>query len=699
MASTSKAHPSIQRLNNAYVQVPVSPLSLTTYRSLKAPILSASSMKLKENTPLRPLQFTTIPSMSHKRKRSDCDSIHDGPLSVVKKAKLVVPDGTPSKARSQPIVPTANACPDFPNGYVYCHQCSKKRDILTTIQCNIMKHCQTKGKGTGERHCVNKYCKGCLKRKYNEDFDVLQGCTKTGSASFFTCPRCRGVCNCWKCKKTLGIEATSLPGSHPNIPVLPKTAKVEKKPQVQTARTKAKDILKPTKKVLPQLKWTPVPSTITQAQAEERIFIREFALRFADIMGPSIAKSSLEELGFIAGKINSDEDVDMLAWVSGPCVKGLVLGLLGLLAKDHETDIAQEIKTAIKTIRSAGVNLNKMWLNLVVLRDNVASLFSSTASTSHAEPSVWVPLTFPDPSPAPLSATQHVRSLRNVRSVTSSGDIVNVVHTAQMIPVIISLIHLVLETAIVREEIDQGIRNARDVARDAKEATRIENERWDKERKNMEDISKDKDKAKRKAHKDRISDINNVVKLTAQGFTPRFSILGMDNEGRTYYALSPGVQEREIAFEYLEVVSIEKATKLKKKGRILTAEDRREMKEWSWFVGVWGKKPPSDGQSENLQPAKKLLDNVDTSDEMEDGEEVAEKWWGFWEHEEITRLADWITIKSKLGDEEDTQVEDKKDPAKMQLKHLVTQLKDYATLLEWRVRDDKFNINDAPALE
>lgn len=133
-----------------------------------------------------------------------------------------------------------------------------------------------------------------------------------------------------------------------------------------------------------------------------------------------------------------------------------------------------------------------MWLNLVVLRDNIASLFSSTASTSDAESSVWVPLTLPDPLPAPLSAAQNTRSLRSVRPVGVSEDIVNVVYTAQMIPVIISLIHSVLGTANIREEIDQGVRDARDIARDAKEATRIENDRWNKERKDMENISKDK---------------------------------------------------------------------------------------------------------------------------------------------------------------------------------------------------------------
>jgi hypothetical protein len=190
------------------------------------------------------------------------------------------------------------------------------------------------------------------------------------------------------------------------------------------------------------------------------------------------------------------------------------------------------------------------------------------------------------------------------------------------------------------------------------------------------------------------------VKLTTHGFTPRFSILGMDNEGRTYYALSPGVQEREVAFEYLEVVSADKPRKLKK-GRTLTAEDRSGMKEWSWFVSVWGKKPLSEGRSKNPQPAKNDTNN---SDEEED---EAEKWWGFWEPEEIIKVADWISIKSKLEDKEIQagEPEDgifsqtKKDPAKVQLKHLVTQLKDYAALLEWRARENKYSISDTPALE
>jgi len=122
------------------------------------------------------------------------------------------------------------------------------------------------------------------------------------------------------------------------------------------------------------------------------------------------------------------------------------------------------------------------------------------------------------------------------------------------------------------------------------------------------------------------------------------------------------------------------------------------MKEWSWFVSVWGKKLLSDGQSENPQPAENDTNNSDKEDE----DEETEKWWGFWEPEEIVKVADWISIKSKLEDEEihaggpedSISSQTKENPAKVQLKHLVTRLRDYAALLEWRARENKFSISD-----
>jgi len=61
-----------------------------------------------------------------------------------------------------------------------------------------------------------------------------------------------------------------------------------------------------------------------------------------------------------------------------------------------------------------------------------------------------------------------------------------------MIPVLVSLMHQLLETAIIREAFDQGAKDAKDMTRDAKEATRIESERWEKERNAMEVAPKDK---------------------------------------------------------------------------------------------------------------------------------------------------------------------------------------------------------------
>ena len=166
--------------------------------------------------------------------------------------------------------------------------------------------------------------------------------------------------------------------------------------------------------------------------------------------------------------------------------------------------------------------------------------------------------------------------------------------------------------------------------------------------------------------------IENALKIMASSFAPRFTPLGTDEDGRIYYALSPGVAEREAALEYLVAASSEKQAKLKKKGRVLTMEERGDMQEWSWFVAVWGKPYPKAGRTDNSD---------------EDGDES--KWYGFYEPEEINRLAEWISVKSNLEDEGNTQVP---RPRTEHLKRLVAELKDYATLLDWRARDDKYTL-------
>lgn len=208
------------------------------------------------------------------------------------------------------------------------------------------------------------------------------------------------------------------------------------------------------------------------------------------------------------------------------------------------------------------------------------------------------------------------------------------------------------------------------------------------------------------AHKDRIADIENAVKIVEASFAARFVTLGSDNDGRVYYVLSPGVAEREAAFEYLQIASSDKMVKLKKRGRVLAPEDRKEMREWSWFVAVWGTRPHT-SQSQSM-PRKDQRMNVDGAENSETGEddedELVPKWWGFCDVEDIKNLAEWISIKSGIEDKDDNlrphaspltstssvSSNKPKQPRIEQLKKLVGNLREYAELLQWRTREDKY---------
>jgi len=144
------------------------------------------------------------------------------------------------------------------------------------------------------------------------------------------------------------------------------------------------------------------------------------------------------------------------------------------------------IKATTKELRKGGMNLSKIWFALHTLRAETADLISH--DSTNAEAAGEKPLTFPDPRPPSLPAT----AARSLRSIRVSTDTINVFQPSQMIPVVISLIHTALETIIIREELDQGHKDNKDYGRDAKEAMKIENERWEEERKTIEVRVKDK---------------------------------------------------------------------------------------------------------------------------------------------------------------------------------------------------------------
>lgn len=127
----------------------------------------------------------------------------------------------------------------------------------------------------------------------------------------------------------------------------------------------------------------------------------------------------------------------------------------------------------------------------------------------------------------------------------------------------------------------------------------------------------------------------------AYGSTARFGPLGTDDEGRVYYALTPGLGEREAAAALIYGESQSKRSK-KIVGGVssLDEKERESLTSWSWFVAVWGKKP-----------AGAVLED---EEELDDGEE---KWWGFSRPQQIKELAQWIASKHGLDGVEEDDVE------------------------------------------
>jgi hypothetical protein len=204
-----------------------------------------------------------------------------------------------------------------------------------------------------------------------------------------------------------------------------------------------------------------------------------------------------------------------------------------------------------------------------------------------------------------------------------------------------------------------------------------------------------------------MTSIENALKIIGSRFAPRFTTLGTDDDGRVYYALSPGVAEREAALEYVEAAASGKVTRLKKKGRALSVDERKEMRDWSWFIAVWGTKPPS--LVKNTAAAEKMaVDGAESSDEENVDDESVPRWWGFWDVEEITKLADWISVKFDVEDErEDLAGRDslstasigsaslsgnRRQPHMEQLRRLVGHLRDYGALLQWRAGNDGYTL-------
>ncbi|KAI0320792.1 hypothetical protein OF83DRAFT_1081399 [Amylostereum chailletii] len=653
-----------------------------------------------------------------------------------KKLKVSAIDGK-SKASSKQGLKgePSNSSEEFPNGFFYCHQCAKKRDACEGLQCTF------KNTASGpDLRCKAKYCKPCLRNRYGEDMEaVLQrgsnvkakendGHVREGYV--FKCPRCNDNCNCRTCRKAKGLPPTGnltlvakragvesvatmlvdnanstgiLPGKGKQIADLPKrprVPKVKKKPPVPATKGKAapaavlaterktKRLPARKSKPLPLLRWEslPVPSTFTIDHALPRLEIYEFCLRFASLLGMS--RQHLDELEEISGRRNFDEDGDEedvsveMGWVTETCARSILTGLLGLI-EDGDVFTSTEaksgvlaVKTTIKDIKASGANLTRMWGALVSMRSSLEALSSD-------------PLPFPDPLPPPANAMAHT-----TRSGTLHGGGIYVATSAQLVPVITALVNAALGSSQVRQTLDDGVKAVKDLAKEERDRTKEEKDRWEATRKSKSTIGN----VDREKHKHTLDALQRAFAVSVQAHAPRFTALGTDHEGRIYYAASPILAEQEAAIALLNGDAKKGG---KAKGRaIISSDERSAMRRWGWFVAVWGEKPELSAESKGKQ---KAAPNSDEESDEEDGP----RWWGFWQPEEIHKVAEWIAIKNGISDEiteeEDatkgaarTTVSEDEDsdtdggyirgPAtRKELKVLVQCLRKYADVLEWRV--------------
>lgn len=132
-----------------------------------------------------------------------------------------------------------------------------------------------------------------------------------------------------------------------------------------------------------------------------------------------------------------------------------------------------------------------MWASLAPLREQCD--YAHLRSTPPHKPATV--LVFPDPLPPPASAIIH-NTRRSAYGSPDLGKLIYVASSAQMVPVLAALIDAALVTEGVRGEIENGLREERERVRETKEATKNENERWDRQRKDLEVTRKGKDKTK-----------------------------------------------------------------------------------------------------------------------------------------------------------------------------------------------------------
>ena len=252
----------------------------------------------------------------------------------------------------------------------------------------------------------------------------------------------------------------------------------------------------------------------------------------------------------------------------------------------------------------------------------------------------------------PNLSQSHTGTSYNMRRERIKG-----VSADHLLPVLLYLIQVVGEGASVRQELEEGYKQAKEVRATYLRVTREETERWATERAELieekpgaETETKENTVAwKAKAslymsictsknsleqfrnaeteHKAIVAHIQNSHKPEIDSCASRFMSLGRDSDGRIYYALSASGPQRG------------------KKERLPTESEQLAMKRWGWFIAVYGK------------PGTVIQHGSDAMDEDEDEDEPSEeRWWGFADVKEMRKLSKWLAycaeadISTDIGD-------------------------------------------------
>ncbi|KAG7098850.1 hypothetical protein E1B28_000753 [Marasmius oreades] len=647
----------LRRTQQVYVEIPPSPFH-TSRPSATSP-----------NPPLSPTR-SNMPqapdATTRKRKLSNAQ------LPNTKKQKLELK----SRPQKENALGPANECTTTSQGTAtYCHQCGKKREFSELVFCTATHTLVKSGK---ERRCAAKYCLPCIRNRYSQDFESTQAAEQRVQkvSPKYICPKCRDLCNCSICRKAKGLEPLGKQPSRPNVQTngkkpVPNT-KLSTKSSVSAFRSdpaQPEPFTKPPSKPLPKVRWQSLPVNLSLEEVEARMQIREFVLRFERTVGRNIGKGNLEELECITG--NNVEDTTN--WVSEGCVKAVILGLLGTLADEEDGAAARVIQKTMKEIRSSGINLTKIWTFLASLRDSLcapANVNQSVHSGNSESSEGRIIIEFPDPLPPTkgIVTNYNTRSSRSASNKDTSPGVI-IVNSSQLVPVIIGLLNTVVESHTIREELEEGIKRSKEVTREVREGIKREHERWEQLKQIHATLPSEIIIAKvgedRHAHKKNIQGLENSLKVVLVSCLPRFSPLGTDHDGRVFWAMSPGIRDREFAASVITAATAESSKRRKPMRRPKSNEEIASFKCWSWFVAVWGQRP--------------LLGGVNETES--DSDENKEGWWVFWEPEEIRKLSSWITIRNGLdvkpGDCDGAR-------SKQQLRNLVKNLQEYSTTLEWR---------------